>query len=75
MYLWYTNTNRFWGIGSLLGLLAFGLAAFSFDSFAIPNVWVVFGLITSAANLSWKSLDEADVGSLLPSTLNSSNLS
>jgi hypothetical protein len=40
--------HHFWGVASLLGVLAFLLSAFSFDSFAIPNMWVVFGLITSA---------------------------
>lgn len=39
---------RFWGIGGLFGVLAFLLAAFSFDSFALPNLWIVFGLITAA---------------------------
>jgi len=41
--------HKFWGKAGLLGLFAFALSAFSFDSFAIPNMWVVFGLITSAA--------------------------
>lgn len=39
---------RFWGVGGGLGVLAFLLAAFSFDSFALPNLWVVFGFITAA---------------------------
>jgi O-Antigen ligase len=39
---------RFWGTAGLLGLIAFLLAAFSYDSFAIPNMWVVFGLGTAA---------------------------
>jgi hypothetical protein len=45
---------KFWGVGGILGLIAFGLVAFSFDSFAIPNMWVVFGLITAAMRLSQK---------------------
>jgi O-Antigen ligase len=60
LFLWFTSSSRFWGIGSLLGIAAFGLAAFSFDSFAIPNVWVVFGLITAAANLARKGLVEGE---------------
>jgi hypothetical protein len=40
---------RFWGTAGLLGLIAFLLAAVSFDSFAIPNMWVVFGLATAAS--------------------------
>jgi hypothetical protein len=51
LFLWYSAEKEqyFWGKAGLLGLIAFALAAFSFDSFAIPNMWVVFGLITSAA--------------------------
>jgi hypothetical protein len=51
LFLWFSaeKEQKFWGKAGLLGLIAFGLAAFSFDSFAIPNMWVVFGLITSAA--------------------------
>jgi O-antigen ligase len=57
LYMWFTpgQVSRFWGIGGLLGMIAFGLVAFSFDSFAIPNMWVVFGLITSAAHLEQSS--------------------
>jgi O-Antigen ligase len=40
---------RFWGTAGLLGLIAFLLAAVSYDSFAIPNMWVVFGLGTAAS--------------------------
>jgi O-antigen ligase len=51
LYLWLASDRdqRFWGTAGLLGLLAFALSAFSYDSFAIPNMWVVFGLITAAA--------------------------
>jgi O-antigen ligase len=51
LFLWYSAEKEqyFWGKAGLLGLIAFALTAFSFDSFAIPNMWVVFGLITSAA--------------------------
>jgi hypothetical protein len=51
LFLWLSphNEQKFWGKASLLGLIAFLMAAFTFDSFAIPNMWVVFGLITSAA--------------------------
>jgi len=56
LYLWFSPNKevKFWGIGGLLGLIAFGLVAFSFDSFAIPNMWVVFGLITAAMRLAKK---------------------
>jgi len=51
LFLWISPdlTQKFWGRASLLGLIAFGASALSFDSFAIPNMWVVFGLTTSAA--------------------------
>lgn len=42
---------RFWGIGGFLGLAAFFLFSFSTDSFALPNMWIVFGLITAAFHL------------------------
>jgi len=50
LWLWLSpnNEQKFWGAVSLLGLTAFILSAFTFDSFVIPNMWVVFGLITAA---------------------------
>ena len=39
---------KYWGAASLSGLMAFLLCAFTYDSFVIPNMWVVFGMITSA---------------------------
>lgn len=51
LYLWLSpkKTERFWGIAGLCVIFSFLFTAFSYDSFAIPNMWVVFGLITSAA--------------------------
>jgi hypothetical protein len=49
LYLSPDPDQKAWGTSSLLALLAFFMSAFSFDSFAIPNMWVVFGLITAAA--------------------------
>jgi hypothetical protein len=48
--LWLSTgpESRYWGTAGLLGLVGFSLVAFSFDSLAIPNMWVVFGLITAA---------------------------
>ena len=40
--------TRYWGTAGLLGIAAFLIGAISYDSFAIPNMWVVFGLITAA---------------------------
>jgi O-antigen ligase len=51
LYLWLSpdHDQKFWGRAGLLGMAAFLLGALSFDSFAIPNMWIVFGLITSSA--------------------------
>lgn len=56
LYLWFSPDMevKFWGIGGMLGLIAFSIVAISFDSFAIPNMWVVFGLITAAMRMSRK---------------------
>ena len=53
VYLWMAPTEgqRFWGRAGLLGLVVFVGVAFSVDSFAIPNMWILFGLITSAAQV------------------------
>jgi O-antigen ligase len=58
LYMWFSPLKevKFWGNAGLLGLIAFGLVAFSFDSFAIPNMWVVFGLITAAMRLTRKKI-------------------
>jgi hypothetical protein len=50
IYLWLSKNKEqnYFGVAGLLGLLAFGLSAFSYDSFALPNMWVLFGLITAA---------------------------
>jgi O-antigen ligase len=60
LYLWLSPKSevRFWGVGGLLSLVAFGLVVFSFDSFAIPNMWVIFGLITAAMQTSRNNLME-----------------
>jgi len=53
IYLWLSNDTqqKFWGTGGLLGMLVFAVSAFTFDSFTLPNMWVVFGLITAAAKI------------------------
>jgi hypothetical protein len=52
-YLWFSSLKekRVWGMAGLLALIVFPILVFSFDSFALPNMWVVFGLITAAAHL------------------------
>jgi O-antigen ligase len=65
-FLWLSREQqpRFWGIASLLGLCVFLPAGFSFDSLAIPNMWVVFGLITAAA---WVYARQEEPATDLPS--------
>ena len=50
LYLWRSRNEeeRFWGSASLIGMVAFLGDTFSFDSFALPNPWVLFGLTTAA---------------------------
>jgi hypothetical protein len=58
LFLWLSpdKEQKFWGRAGLLGLVAFIISAVSFDSFALPNMWVVFGLTTSA---TWYFMKEA----------------
>jgi O-antigen ligase len=53
LFLWFSPhpEQKFWGISAFLALIVFGFVIFAFDSFALPNMWIVFGLITSAAHL------------------------
>ena len=53
LYIWKLPNlhGTYWGTSGLLALIAFAVAAFSFDSFAIPNMWVIFGLITAATGV------------------------
>lgn len=57
IYLWLSKDlkAKFWGVGGILGLIAFFVDTFSYDSLAIPNSWVVFGLITAAFSVYAKS--------------------
>lgn len=53
VYLWLSprREQSFWGTAGLLGMLAFALSAFSFDSLALPNMWIILGLTTAAASI------------------------
>jgi hypothetical protein len=51
LYLSPLPEQRYWGISGLLGIIVFMIVTFSFDSFALPNMWVVFGMITAAAHI------------------------
>jgi hypothetical protein len=61
LYLWRSTDawQRAWGLSGLLGMLVFAIALWSFDSFAIPSMWVLFGLITAAAYLPADGSNEA----------------
>jgi O-antigen ligase len=56
LYLWSgeKQNHKFWGTAGLLGIISFLMVSFSFDSFAIPNLWVVFGLVTAATNIFYR---------------------
>jgi O-antigen ligase len=53
LFLWFSPTPdfKFWGLSGFLAMVVFGMVILSFDSFALPNMWVVFGLITAAAHI------------------------
>jgi O-antigen ligase len=63
LYLWLSKDPEanYWGVAGLMGLVAFALTAISTDSFSIPNMWVVFGLITAAAHNSAQSESKSDL--------------
>ena len=42
---------QFWGRGGVLGLFVFLVVSFSFDSFSLPNMWIIFGFISAAAHV------------------------
>jgi O-antigen ligase len=54
MFLLFSKNpeQKFWGINGFLAMVVFVIVVFSFDSFALPNMWVVFGLITAAAHMT-----------------------
>jgi hypothetical protein len=53
LYLWLSKSEiqSFWAVAGLLGGFTFLIMIFSYDSFAVPNMWVYFGLVTAAAHL------------------------
>lgn len=56
LFLSQPASERYFGIGAFLSLIVFMVMLFSFDSFAIPNMWISFGLITAAAHLPHSSI-------------------
>ncbi|MCK4800558.1 MAG: O-antigen ligase family protein [Anaerolineales bacterium] len=57
VYLWLSKNSKvkYWGAGGLLALIAFCVDTLSYDSMAIPNPWIVFGLITASFSVFTKS--------------------
>jgi O-antigen ligase len=65
--LWYSRNRsgqiqaapisdpRWWGSNGILALVACAFVIFSMDSFARPEIWIAFGLITAAAHISGNS--------------------
>lgn len=53
LYLWFSPDpeQKYWAMSGFLAMVVFGFVIFSFDSFSLPNMWVVFGLITAASHL------------------------
>ncbi|HLF91172.1 MAG TPA: O-antigen ligase family protein [Anaerolineales bacterium] len=53
MSLWLSDDKEqgFWGRAGVLGFVAACLVGFSTDSFATPNMWVLFGLVTAASRI------------------------
>jgi hypothetical protein len=54
LYLWFSPSpqQKFFAIGGMLSFIVFSVIVFSFDSFALPNMWIFFGFVTAAAHLS-----------------------
>jgi len=63
LYLWLSpvREEKYWGTAGLLGMFAFIFAAISFDSFALPNMWVVFGLITASTWVFFRQPDHPQI--------------
>jgi O-antigen ligase len=49
VYLWLSKDEEehFGGTIAIIGMVGFVVDTFSFDSFAIPNPWIMFGIITA----------------------------
>jgi O-antigen ligase len=67
LVLWLSPAKEevYWGTAGLLGIAAFGLGAISFDSFALPNMWVIFGLVTASAWLYFQKTEPQSADSRL----------
>jgi len=63
LYNWFSKyeKERYWGAAAILGIIAFLVNTFSFDSFAIPNPWIVFGIISAAYGIYSKSEQKVEI--------------
>jgi hypothetical protein len=55
-YLFFIRESKnkqwhYWNIACSCGLIAFLLSAFTFDSFVIPNMWIIFGMIAATGRV------------------------
>ena len=55
LYLSPQPEVRYWGQAGVLALVIFMGVAFSVDSFAMPNAWIVFGLLTASTHVYSRS--------------------
>jgi len=58
LYLWLSPEKewQYWGAASLCGLIAFSISSITFDSFVIPNMWILLGLVTAATRISTRRI-------------------
>jgi O-antigen ligase len=66
-------SRQFWGRAELLGLVVFLVVSFSYDSFSLPNMWVMFGFITAAAQVFTSRYDGSENNSQVGSQENIRN--
>jgi O-antigen ligase len=48
LWLYPRQAVKYWGAGGLLTVVSFAFLGLSFDSFAFPELWVSFGMISAA---------------------------
>ncbi len=63
LYLWLSPEKewKYWGAASLCGLIAFSISSLTFDSFVIPNMWILLGLVTAATRIATQ-MDQSSPG-------------
>ncbi|MBN2549208.1 MAG: O-antigen ligase family protein [Anaerolineales bacterium] len=60
LFLWLSprKISHHWGAVSLCGFFAISLSAFTYDSFVIPNMWVMLGIISAAPHVLGRQYPE-----------------